>query len=559
MSGYGYIPTFDGLAPTTTKGDVVVHNGEDNVRLGVGADGQHLEADSTSPSGLKWGDAGGGLYLGYYADETALTSAHPTATDGNYAILGSTDTVWVWDSGTTAWVDTNNAPSLPLTTKGDLYGYSTAGARVAVGTNGQLLSADSAEATGLKWIDAPSGGSSVFDATVADSGADYTDIDTAYNAGMRSLHISGDLTQGGNVTVDAGDLFIMIPEATTLNMGDYTLSTDGLGSSITIEGQSQRTSKLVFAHTSGLPLTGMTANTGTLRRIRMENNSTVAGAKCGMWTGGIYNCDFALPDLVACGVEIYQRGVAVDVSIEGGGSNCYNAFVLDTTSRATNITFDGTFSQTAGQNIINISGVATNVYVHTATGQYVYMYVSGLLTNFEARTGFPSRVYISNYGKMANINRGYITLYGDGLLSNSECTRITVDGAGAKINNCEASALGINGTYFQISNTIINGNAITISNGADYGSMTNVYTNDEITLRGDHCKLSNCTAEDAFDVYGNYNSITASRCGTNAGGGTTQTISLKTGATGNIVTCSHSDIAIVDLGTSSVVANNVVY
>lgn len=39
----------------------------------------------------------------------------------------------------------------PLTTKGDLYTYGTADARLAVGTNGTVLVADSAEATGLKW------------------------------------------------------------------------------------------------------------------------------------------------------------------------------------------------------------------------------------------------------------------------------------------------------------------------------------------------------------------------------------------------------------------------
>jgi len=45
--------------------------------------------------------------LGFYADLTALQTAHPTGADGDFAILGSTDTVWVWDTGTMAWKDTD--------------------------------------------------------------------------------------------------------------------------------------------------------------------------------------------------------------------------------------------------------------------------------------------------------------------------------------------------------------------------------------------------------------------------------------------------------------------
>ena len=39
----------------------------------------------------------------------------------------------------------------PLTTKGDLYGYSTSDARIPIGTNGHVLTADSTESLGLKW------------------------------------------------------------------------------------------------------------------------------------------------------------------------------------------------------------------------------------------------------------------------------------------------------------------------------------------------------------------------------------------------------------------------
>ena len=51
-------------------------------------------------------------YLGYFVDETALTTAYPTANVGDYATVGSTDTMWVWDDGTSAWVDTHNTSIL---------------------------------------------------------------------------------------------------------------------------------------------------------------------------------------------------------------------------------------------------------------------------------------------------------------------------------------------------------------------------------------------------------------------------------------------------------------
>lgn len=51
---------FDALSPNTTKGDIAVHNGTNNVRVGIGSDGQILTADSSQTSGLKWAPGGSG-------------------------------------------------------------------------------------------------------------------------------------------------------------------------------------------------------------------------------------------------------------------------------------------------------------------------------------------------------------------------------------------------------------------------------------------------------------------------------------------------------------------
>lgn len=50
-------PAFDALSPLTTKGDLIVYNGTNNVRAGVGANGSVLVADSAQASGVKWDSA----------------------------------------------------------------------------------------------------------------------------------------------------------------------------------------------------------------------------------------------------------------------------------------------------------------------------------------------------------------------------------------------------------------------------------------------------------------------------------------------------------------------
>lgn len=55
------------------------------------------------------GGGGGGDQhnLGWYATQAALEEAYPTATAGDWAIVGATDTVWIWDTDTSAWKDSD--------------------------------------------------------------------------------------------------------------------------------------------------------------------------------------------------------------------------------------------------------------------------------------------------------------------------------------------------------------------------------------------------------------------------------------------------------------------
>ena len=189
--------TFDAL-PGTTKGDVIMYNGSTYIRVGVGTDTQVLTADDAVASGVKWADAGGDGDL----TEVQVSGGLLTVTSGT----GPVPVVGV----TTAAVQAATAIYLPLaggalsgalTTSSTIAGrdVSTDGTkldtiaenadvtatanvvaalaaitdsaqgdvivhngstyiRLGVGTDTHVLTADSGEASGVKWAASGGGG-----------------------------------------------------------------------------------------------------------------------------------------------------------------------------------------------------------------------------------------------------------------------------------------------------------------------------------------------------------------------------------------------------------------
>jgi hypothetical protein len=94
-------------------------------------------------------DVDGYLMQGIWVfdDAAARDAAVTSPQEGNACYLKDTDEVLTYDGS--VWVAVGGGS--PLTTKGDLFTFSTVDARLAVGANDTVLTADSAEATGLRW------------------------------------------------------------------------------------------------------------------------------------------------------------------------------------------------------------------------------------------------------------------------------------------------------------------------------------------------------------------------------------------------------------------------
>lgn len=112
--------------------------------------------------------------------------------------------------------------SIPLTTKGDLFGYDTANARIPIGTNNQVLTADSTQALGLKWA-TPTG--SLASYSLLNSGGTALSGTTTTVSGISGMSSLLVVIDGGSATTGSQAFRLRLnTDTTAANYGFWSYS-----------------------------------------------------------------------------------------------------------------------------------------------------------------------------------------------------------------------------------------------------------------------------------------------------------------------------------------------
>jgi hypothetical protein len=157
-----------------------------------------------------------------FASAAARTSAIASPQEGMISYLKDTNATQYYSGS--AWVSVGG--SSPLTTKGDLYTFSTVDARLGVGTNGHVLTADSTQATGIKWAAAAAGGKvlQVVSTTKTDTftsssttAVDVTGLSVSITPSAVSSNIMVFATVNGNgLTGSNASMFVLLRDSTQI-------------------------------------------------------------------------------------------------------------------------------------------------------------------------------------------------------------------------------------------------------------------------------------------------------------------------------------------------------
>ncbi|XGC80310.1 tail fiber domain-containing protein [Bdellovibrio bacteriovorus] len=224
------IAAFNGLSPLTTKGDIIVNDGTNDIRLAVGSNGQVLSANSAQASGLQWVTPTNGTVTSVSGTAPIVVATGTTtpAISINDATTSTKGAVQIGSgiavSSGTISADPANFPSAVPVAKG--------GTGVTSFTANRLVASDGTGATLIPFTCAL-GQLMTFDAT---------GIMGCTNYAASSLFTNGGNTLGAAVTLGTTDAFSLgfktnnSTRATITSGGNFGINTTTPQSKLGISG-----------------------------------------------------------------------------------------------------------------------------------------------------------------------------------------------------------------------------------------------------------------------------------------------------------------------------------
>lgn len=247
----------------------------------------------------------------------------------------------------------------PLTTKGDIYTFSTGQARLPVGTNGYFLTADSTQSTGLKWVPASGTG------TVTNVSSTTTDLTVVNGATTPTLTLNSapKLTTARNINGVAfdGTADISVPITGLITAGTNVTIT-GSGTSLspyTINSTASGTGNVVGpASATNNAVALYDGTTGKL----IKNSSTAVDA----------NNNISFNNYIAAAASVTSAGGTTILTAASArtqiltGSSSQTFQLPDATTLQIEMTF--VFNNNSSGSLIITNNGTTNLYTVPAGG-----------------------------------------------------------------------------------------------------------------------------------------------------------------------------------------------
>lgn len=376
-----------------------------------------------------------------------------------------------------------------------------------------------------------------YDAFIAPSGADYTTVADAINAGKKTLCVMGNTTETQQISLTS-DTYIYIKYGCTLDLDSFNF-TNNNNESITINGNgvlrwAYGSTKKVFVFNQD--------DRVNINGITLTNESTASNTYLGFsLQERVTNVFFNLPNAAAGGIQASRFGCFYsNIFFLGGGSACTLALNLTSANNgpitANNIQLGGDFKLSSASD----------------TDSIVQLDYLAQLTNLTYIGDTNIRVGIRDISDLSNViatGFGDIDIYAGSFSGgNIHLTNIDIDNGSIVISGSTVH--------------LVNAQAKTLDASlasADQCSFTDCIVNDAVSVGGDKHKFSNTAFLGGATVVSGADDNGFSNCQFGNTGGGANTITINAGSNRTRIVGCMSDAAISDAGTGTVTAANTVY